>query len=201
MMLSTGITTILISIAERTKILKNRLLLALLRELFRNCAILCLRKGTQYTLIAFILHQTSYTIWAKWASQAVVRLWVMTNSKHFPKQLIKAKKAAKNKEYSNHFNALVPVVAIRWTNKSPIYFLSNAHLPSHPDAQVTRHMKDGSSIIIPCTPSVQEYKKYMGRVAVNDKMSGLDESRKSYKWHTKIGKVYYVGDLQCLHFI
>ena len=80
------------------------------------------------------------------------------------------------------------IVASRWTDRSPIYFLSNAHLPHHDDCTVERTEKSGAKVTVDATPSVKEYNEFMGGVDLNNKMCKLDKSRKSYKWYIKIDR-------------
>lgn len=114
---------------------------------------------------------------------------VMTNREHFPKQLIKKESECKIQGESEWLQcSKTGIVATRWTDKRPIYFLSNAHVASYPDCTVQRTDKKGNKLTVPATPSVVEYNKYMGGVDLNDKMSRLDKSRKTYKWYARIDK-------------
>ena len=113
----------------------------------------------------------------------------MTNRKYFPKEIIKPKKECREQSASEWRRcSKTGIVATRWTDRSPIYFLSNAHLPYHDDCTVERTEKSGSKVTVDATPSVKEYNEFMGGVDLNDKMCKLDKSRKSYKWYIKIDR-------------
>ena len=87
------------------------------------------------------------------------------------------------------------MVATRWTDRSPIYFLSNAHVPEVEGLTVLRHDKKGNELQVNATPSVKEYNAFMGGVDLNDKMTRLDKSRKAYKWYSRIDRKCFMWAL------
>lgn len=114
---------------------------------------------------------------------------IMTNRKYFPKELVKAKRECKVPGESEwRMCKKTGLVATRWVDKSPIYFLSNAHLPEREGITVLRTTKTGERVEVKATPSVVEYNKYMGGVDHNDKMTRIDKSRKSYKWYARVDR-------------
>ncbi|XP_067950472.1 piggyBac transposable element-derived protein 4-like [Watersipora subatra] len=121
----------------------------------------------------------------------------MTNRKEYPKQLIATKAEARRLEQGDSKwlqCAKTGIVATRWNDKKPIYFLSNyvrAELSEPPT--VIRRNKKGEKLTVKATPSVIVYNQMMGGVDLNDKMAILDRSRKSYKWYARI-------DRKCFHW-
>lgn len=114
---------------------------------------------------------------------------IMTNRKYFPKEIIKPKKQCKTPGESEYRQCQrTGIVATRWVDKAPIYFLSNAHVAVREGLTVTRTNKTGESLEVPATPTVVEYNKYMGGVDHNDKMTKMDKSRKSYKWYARVDR-------------
>ena len=116
----------------------------------------------------------------------------MTNRKGFPKQLVKSK-AEGRKLKQGDFEWVrchtTGIVATRWMDKKPIYFLSNGLAPeSSTPLTVKRVTKTGEKKEVPATPSVVVYNKKMGGVDLNDKMAKIDKSRKSYKWYSRIDR-------------
>jgi hypothetical protein len=122
---------------------------------------------------------------------------VMTNRKQFPKQLVKlgAEARALAQGDSEWLQChTTGIVATRWTDKKPIYFLSNGlRAESTEPMTVTRRNKQGEKLTVPAPPTVVAYNQRMGGVDLNDKMARLDRSRKSYKWYTRI-------DRKCMHW-
>ena len=121
----------------------------------------------------------------------------MTNRKNFPKEIIKSGSDARHLEPGNtewlqcHNTG---IVATRWTDKKPIYFLSNGLVAqSAQPLSVSRRNKQGDKLAVPAPPTVVAYNQFMGGVDHNDKMAKLDKSRKSYKWYTRI-------DRKCAHW-
>ena len=114
---------------------------------------------------------------------------VMTNRKFFPTQLVKPKSQCKVPGESEWVQCKKSgIVATRWVDKSPIYFLSNAHVAAVDGITVSRTTNPGTTVLVPATPTVVEYNKFMGGVDQNDKMTRMDKARKSYKWYTKIDR-------------
>lgn len=112
----------------------------------------------------------------------------MTNRKHFPQDIIDKKDLTQGNFVWKQCQT-TGIVATRWTDKRPIYLLSNGCKPTTSEPIfVKRHNKRGEVLQVPATPSVVLYNKYMGGVDLNDKMAKLDKSRKSYKWYTRIDR-------------
>lgn len=121
----------------------------------------------------------------------------MTNRQCYPKDLIKTKAEARRLEQGQsewlqcHNTGMV---ATRWMDKKPIYFMSNGYrCESQPPVTVVRHNKQGEELVVPATPTVVAYNKHIGEVDLNDKMGRVDKSRKSYKWYTRV-------DRKCMHW-
>ena len=70
---------------------------------------------------------------------------VMSNRKYFPKQIIKPRvqRAVQCSQTG--------IVATTWRDRSPIYFLSNAHLPHHHYCTVEQTEKSGTKVTIDAT--------------------------------------------------
>lgn len=121
----------------------------------------------------------------------------MTNRRGFPKSIVVSKgegRKLKQGDFKWVQCQTTGIVATRWTDKKPIYFLSNAVVPETNDPiTVTRVTKTGEKIQVAATPSVCVYNRCMGGVDLNDKMAKLDKSRKSYKWYSRI-------DRKCVHW-
>ena len=77
-------------------------------------------------------------------------------------------------------------VAIGWTEQSPVYFLSDAHLPHHNDSTVEQTEDSGSKVSVNATPSTKGCNEFMDGVDLNTKMCKLDQSGKSFRWYIKI---------------
>lgn len=116
----------------------------------------------------------------------------MTNRKGFPKAIVKSAPEARRLDQGDSEwlqCQTTGITATRWTDKKPIYFVSNLAAPrSSTELTVTRHNKKGDSLDVPAPPCVVLYNKFMGGVDLNDKMARLDRSRKSYKWYTRIDR-------------
>ena len=116
----------------------------------------------------------------------------MTNRKMFPKEIVKSASDARKLEQGNvewlqcHNTG---VVATRWTDKKPIYFVSNGlRAEATAPLNVARRNKKGDKLAVVAPPTVVQYNRFMGGVDHNDRMAKLDKSRKSYKWYTRIDR-------------
>lgn len=82
----------------------------------------------------------------------------MNNRKYLLKKLIKAKRDCKEpgvgewRMYKEN-----GLVATRWVDKYPIYFLSNAHLPEKEGISVLQTTKTGERVEVKAIPSIVEY--------------------------------------------
>ena len=112
----------------------------------------------------------------------------MTNRKGFPKTLIDQSRKSEQGSYQWQQCQTTGIVATRWMDKRPIYFVLTGLLPEDADCFVTRHDKAGKDLRVKCIPAVQTYNAMMGGVDVSDKMARLDKSRKSYRWYTRIDR-------------
>ena len=100
---------------------------------------------------------------------------VMTNRTGFPKDLkVRGKGTQGESEWMQCANT--GILATRWCDKKPIYFLSNIHLAERDGLAIRRHNKKGEAIMVNCTPTVHQYNQYMGAVDHNDKMCRIDKS-------------------------
>ena len=112
---------------------------------------------------------------------------VMTNRKGFPKHLkVTGKGTQGESEWMQCANT--GILATRWCDKKPIYFLSNIHMAELDGLVIRRHNKKGEAIMVNCTPTVHQYNQYMGAVDYNDKMCRIDKSRRTYKWYVRIDR-------------
>ena len=80
------------------------------------------------------------------------------------------------------------IVAIGWTEQSPVYFLGDAHLPNHDDCTVEQTEGSGSKVSFNAKPSTKGCNDIMDGVDLNTKMCKLDKSRKSFRWYIKIDR-------------
>lgn len=114
-----------------------------------------------------------------------------TNRKHFPKELIDKKDKEQGRSEWRQCK-VTGIVATRWTDKRPIYFLSNGCVPevSGDSLTVKRRNKKGETLEVRAPPSVVLYNQKMGGVDLNDKMAKLDKSRKSTKWYIRIDRKF-----------
>ena len=105
---------------------------------------------------------------------------VQSNRVGYPKDLIVKKTEHGEWDWFRSGNLL----AVRWCDKSPIYFISNYHYPD--DQQVTRRNKVGVAERIPTTSAVVDYNNHMNAVDKLDQNTVLDKSRKQYKWYMRL---------------
>jgi hypothetical protein len=75
------------------------------------------------------------------------------------------------------------LVATIWKDNHIVYYLSMVH-PHY--ITVIRQNKQGEALDIRATPSIVDYNKYMGGVDLNDKMTKIYKSRKTYHWYNRI---------------
>ena len=80
------------------------------------------------------------------------------------------------------------IVAIGWTEQSPVYFLSDAHLPQLDDCTVEQTEDSGSEVSVNAIPSTKACNEFMDGVDLNTKMCKLDKSGKSFRWYIKIDR-------------
>ena len=107
---------------------------------------------------------------------------VQSNRVGYPKGLNVKKTKTKRREWDWFRSG--NLLAVRWCDKSPIYFISNYHYPD--DQQVTRRNKVGVEERIPTTSAVVDYNNNMNAVDKLDQNTVLDKSRKQYKWHMRL---------------
>ena len=107
---------------------------------------------------------------------------VQSNRVGYPKGLIVKKTKTKRGEWDWFRSG--NLLAVRWCDKSPIYFISNYHYPD--DQQVTRRNKVGVAERIPATSAVVVYNNHMHAVDKLDQNTVLDKSRKQYKWYMRL---------------
>lgn len=112
----------------------------------------------------------------------------MTNRTGFPKDLVKKPSECEQGQFQWMMCHNTHIVATRWCDKRPIYFVSTGYLPEVPDCTVRRHDKKGNELTVACTPAVKRYNQMMGGVDRSDKMAKLDKSRKCYRWYTKVDR-------------
>ena len=110
----------------------------------------------------------------------------LTNRKFFPKELRRGKSDMARGEFHYQFCTETKLLATVWCDKKPIYFLSNIHTAEVEGTVVMRTNENGKRKQVPCTPSVLAYNKYMGEVDLNDKMTKLDKSKRTYKWYIRL---------------
>ncbi len=77
------------------------------------------------------------------------------------------------------------IVAHVWMDNKPIYLLSTIH-PADFMEVVIRHDNRGNALEIDAPTSVVDYNQKMGGVDLNDKMTGLSKSRKTYRWYMRL---------------
>ena len=75
------------------------------------------------------------------------------------------------------------MVATKWVDRRPIYFLSSIHQAEESHLSITRRGPGGEPQELPCPPVVKEYNRWMGGVDLNDQMAHIDRSRRSYSWY------------------
>ena len=112
----------------------------------------------------------------------------MTNRQGFPKELIKKANLCKQGDFEWQQCSNTSILATRWCDRRPIYFLSTCFIPEHDECNVIRHDKRGNELVVKATPAVVEYNKMMGGVDINDKMAKMDKSRKTYRWYTRVDR-------------
>ena len=116
----------------------------------------------------------------------------MTNRKGYPKEIVKTQaesRALQQGDFQWVQCQNTGIVATRWTDKKPIYFLTNGYRAEATEPlTVKRRGTKGEELHVPATPSVIAYNKYMGGVDLNDKMARLDKNRKTYKWYNRIDR-------------
>jgi hypothetical protein len=78
------------------------------------------------------------------------------------------------------------ILATVWCDKRPIHFLSSIHVAEKEGSTVSRKDGRGRRLHVTAPPTVIEYNKFMGGVDLNDKMTKLDKSRRTYKWYHRL---------------
>ena len=111
---------------------------------------------------------------------------VQTNRIGFPTSLITKKSAVQRGESKWLQCKNTGIIATMWCDNKPIYFLTTIHVAESDGLEVSRRDKRGNKQPVPCTPCVSEYNKNMGGVDVNDKMTRLDKSRRTYRWYLRL---------------
>ena len=80
------------------------------------------------------------------------------------------------------------ILAVTWQDQKPISFMSSIHQPSDEPANVRRHTKQGVALQISAPTCVVDYNEKMGGVDLNDRMTKLDKSRKTYHWYNRLSR-------------
>ena len=76
-------------------------------------------------------------------------------------------------------------MAVTWKDKRLIHLLTSCHDPS-PEGEVLRRDNRGRPIRVRAPRPIVDYNMYMGGVDLNDRMTGLSKSRKTYKWYSRL---------------
>lgn len=113
---------------------------------------------------------------------------VETNRVGFPKELVRKKSEVSQGQYEWYMCHNHNIVATRWADKRPIFFLSTCYKPEYEGCNVIRHDKKGNELTVACTAAVKEYNRHMGVVDMSDKMAKLDKSRRSYHWYMRVDR-------------
>lgn len=112
---------------------------------------------------------------------------VMTN-RGFPRAIVPARKNELDRGTSLwRQDSATGVLAVTWQDQKPIHLLSTIHA-AEGDEAVIRHNKRGEALHIPAPPAVLDYNQKMGGVDLNDRMTSLDRSRKTYKWYMRLAR-------------
>ncbi|XP_051168535.1 piggyBac transposable element-derived protein 4-like [Leptopilina boulardi] len=109
---------------------------------------------------------------------------VRPNRIGLPKKQMSDKKMVRGEmEYRTSYTG------VRWLKRKDnrsVQFLSNFHDPSKPET-VSRKLKDGSRILVPCSVMVSDYNQHMGYVDKADQLKSTYQiSRKSKKWWPRL---------------
>ena len=116
---------------------------------------------------------------------------VQTNRIGFPREMVRDKAQANRMERGDlewRVEQESGLVATAWKDNRIVYYLSSIHSPEEAGLTVIRRNKQGDALDIRATPSVADYNKYMGGVDLNDKMTKIDKSRKTYHWYNHISR-------------
>ena len=105
---------------------------------------------------------------------------VMSDRKFFLKDFTERALPHGDSQWRQDHNSGMVVTV--WMDRKPIYFLSNIHVAEDPYIFVVKHGQKGNDLIFTTPPCVLDYNKNMGSVAFNDKMTGIDRSRKTHRW-------------------
>lgn len=117
------------------------------------------------------------------ATKGIGAVGTCVNSrKGYPKELKKKKSQCRRGEWE--WLRSDNLLAVRWCDKAPIYFLSNYHYPDN--QQVSRKDKRGQANLYPATSAVVDYNLYMNAVDKLDQNTILDKRRKQYKWYMRL---------------
>lgn len=109
---------------------------------------------------------------------------VRKDKKDLPKNQKKDKDmSAGDSEYRTSYKG---ISWLKWNDKKPVHFLSNAHDPSI-ISQTNRRQKDGTLKEVNCPQMAKDYNLYMGCVDKADMLKSYYEiNRKSKKWWHRI---------------
>lgn len=112
---------------------------------------------------------------------------IRTNRKGYPKALVPLPAVAKRLQRGDIDWLMCGLyLATYWKDNRIVYYLSSCHKPADPNLTTTRRNKDGTEVILPVNPTVQDYARYMGGVDRLDQMTRMNKSKKSMRWYRKI---------------
>ncbi len=77
------------------------------------------------------------------------------------------------------------IVAVTWMDNKPIHLLSTIHPADHME-ELVRHDNKGVTHQVPAHPAVVDYNGLIGGVDLNDRMTSLAKSRKTYHWYHRL---------------
>lgn len=108
---------------------------------------------------------------------------VQTNRNGFPKEKLVVKACRTQRGEWDWFRSN-DLLAARWCDSRPIYFLSNYYYPE--ESVIVRRDKHGQGMNVNCTSAVVDYNNYMNGVDRLDLGTVLDKRRKQYKWYMRL---------------
>lgn len=160
---------------RQTLPLSTRVVLSLVEPIVNSGAHLYMdRFYTSRTLLYYLQQKSLYACGT-----------VMVN-RGFPREIVPARPRDLNRGDSmwrqDHSTG---VLASTWMDKKPIHTLSTIHM-AEGEYTVTRHNNRGEELIVPAPPSIVEYNANMGGVDLNDRMTAIQRSHKTYHWYLRL---------------
>ena len=92
---------------------------------------------------------------------------IRTNRKEYPKALQDKNLLKQMNQVEFHTVASDTTGCIVWEDTKHVSFLSNVH-SSHGNSTISRKMRRGENVILPCLPCAVDYNKNMGAVDKHD---------------------------------